>query len=337
MGLIVQAFKALKVPIGTTFLDKGRISDVWERFFILVQDSLRPLGVEKSFNIVNNMNTKTFNGAGIVDQSFDTITISDHGFYTGLKVTASGVNLATPLVDGTSYYVIRIDADVFKLATTYTNAITGTVIDIQTTGGVSQVLTPHADISGMRFSKTGESFAMVEYLAQRSYTNDDVDFATTDVNIGSDTITISSHGYYDNLKVTFTSTTQLPTPLVEDTFYYVSVTGANTFKLTAEKSGGSVIDITFVGAGTHTIQPEENNIEGGIINFVYNSVLSIWEQNVIDESKPNDAEIVFSINASGQVTYETVGFIGTKVIDKLYWRSRTLTGKNVAYSTTGGR
>jgi len=69
-----------------------------------------------------------------VNTSTDTITITAHGFTTGLVVDlyqSGGGALPTGLSAATAYYVIKVDANNIKLATTAANAFAGTpVVDI---------------------------------------------------------------------------------------------------------------------------------------------------------------------------------------------------------------
>ena len=63
----------------------------------------------------------------------DTVTATGHGFKTGdgpILVSSTGT-LATPLDTNTPYWIIVVDANTVKLATSYANAaVTGTAIDL---------------------------------------------------------------------------------------------------------------------------------------------------------------------------------------------------------------
>ena len=76
--------------------------------------------------------TKSFNTETSVSSSNETITINAHGYFTGDAVqysNESGTNL-TGLTSGTTYYVIKSNANTFKLATSLSNANAGTAINI---------------------------------------------------------------------------------------------------------------------------------------------------------------------------------------------------------------
>ncbi len=79
--------------------------------------------------------TKGFTTAS-VNTTTNAITITAHGFLTGLGVvpTATAGTLPAPLVSGTTYYVIKVDADTIKLATSVVNALAGTAVDLTTVG-----------------------------------------------------------------------------------------------------------------------------------------------------------------------------------------------------------
>lgn len=83
-----------------------------------------------------NATSKTFNGGTAVNVTTDLFTITNHGFVTGQKVLygIGGGTVITGLTDATDYYVIKVSANTFKLATTLVNAIAGTAINITVVG-----------------------------------------------------------------------------------------------------------------------------------------------------------------------------------------------------------
>jgi hypothetical protein len=72
-----------------------------------------------------------------VTVGIDTIAEVAHGYRTGDKIQLSnaGGALPTPLAAATDYFIIRVDADNFKLATTLARAEAGTAIDITAAAG----------------------------------------------------------------------------------------------------------------------------------------------------------------------------------------------------------
>lgn len=79
-----------------------------------------------------------------VNTGTDVITETAHGFVTGQPVTYDdgGGAAATGLVDNTVYYVIKVTANTFKVATTRALAVAGTAINITGTGNNAQSFTP---------------------------------------------------------------------------------------------------------------------------------------------------------------------------------------------------
>lgn len=85
----------------------------------------------------------------------DICTKAGHGFLTGLKVQVSTTTtLPGGLSAATDYFVIKIDADTFKLASSLVNAQAGTAIDITTTGTGTHTITPTA-LAGANYKMQG--------------------------------------------------------------------------------------------------------------------------------------------------------------------------------------
>lgn len=84
-----------------------------------------------------------FDGDNAVNDGSHEITYTSHGLVTGDKVTYTdgGGTAVVGLTDGGTYYVIRIDANTLKLASSYANAIAGTAIGITSGIGSNHKLT----------------------------------------------------------------------------------------------------------------------------------------------------------------------------------------------------
>jgi len=78
-----------------------------------------------------------------VDDGGDTIPYVGHGFDTGDLVTYTdgGNTVITNLTDGAQYYIIKVNDDVVKLASSAANAIDGIAINITGTSGAGHKLT----------------------------------------------------------------------------------------------------------------------------------------------------------------------------------------------------
>ena len=81
--------------------------------------------------------------AADVDDSADTFTITGHGYHTSDSVIYAngGAADAGGLTGGTTYFVIKVDADTFKLAASEDDANEGTEITLTGTGNDAQTIT----------------------------------------------------------------------------------------------------------------------------------------------------------------------------------------------------
>lgn len=84
----------------------------------------------------------------------NTLTSTNHGYYTGLKVAATTTTTLPTGLSATDYYVIRVDADTIKLATSAANALAGTAVNITGNGVGTHTLTPAA-IGGASYKLQG--------------------------------------------------------------------------------------------------------------------------------------------------------------------------------------
>ena len=103
----------------------------------------------KSYDIPTIHLDKTF-AASAVDASAETITIASHTLVTGNPVTyQEGSSAVGGLTDNTVYYVIKVDDNTIKLATTRVNANAGTAINLTSQGGGTHTLeTPTVTLPG---------------------------------------------------------------------------------------------------------------------------------------------------------------------------------------------
>ena len=123
---------------------------VWEEVAapgieISLDKDTMPLQIKK----VDGSTTNTI-ATSDVNTSTEVITINNHGMLTTQAVTYSnggGTTLAG-LSDGTTYYVIKVDANSIKLATSAGNANSGTAINLTGTGNNAQTITDIHSING---------------------------------------------------------------------------------------------------------------------------------------------------------------------------------------------
>lgn len=84
-----------------------------------------------------------------VNVTGNTITEATHGFTTGLKgqFTTTG-GLPAGLSLATDYFIIVVDVNTYKVATSLANALIGTAVDITTQGTGTHTFTPTAIAGG---------------------------------------------------------------------------------------------------------------------------------------------------------------------------------------------
>lgn len=120
-------------------------------------------GENNSFKILDDLAfTTTFNGsdANIVSVSADTITINNHRFLTGSRVTytnGGGGNIGG-LSTGTVYFTVKVDHNTIRLSTSASNAAAGNVINLTTLGtGAAHTLSVAFDSVNTKFVATYDS------------------------------------------------------------------------------------------------------------------------------------------------------------------------------------
>jgi len=152
---------------------------------------------------------KTFTDTDVVVLA-NTVTIADHLFMTGLKVDTTTGGAAPGGLTVGAYFIIRIDKDTIKFATTLAYALAGTPVDITTAGGVGDVQT---------ITPTAMGTCAVDLYAS----NDGVNYVTLGVGTGN-----------------FTAGTVKLLPIL-DKFYkylqFVMTIGAGAVKITATVYG----------------------------------------------------------------------------------------------------
>ena len=83
----------------------------------------------------------------------DTVTIANHGFITGDKVTATG-NDDIGTAGTTVRYVVKVDENTLQFATNLGNALNGTVIDIA--GAMGTATAPVVTGVGLTLGRSDE-------------------------------------------------------------------------------------------------------------------------------------------------------------------------------------
>jgi hypothetical protein len=205
-----------------------------------------------------------------VDYEEDTITIPNHGFTLGELVeydTVGNTEIAG-LSSGTPYYIIPIDGNTFRLATSNNNAENGIFIDLTPTPSPtgrhklkSLIKTPDGtyvisdvlDANTFIVPAAGAVPEIVKTFSPRS---------SLDATLNH--IKVASHGFITGTKVTYSDGNETPIGgLTSDTDYFVIVINKDYIRLaeTAEDAkSGNAISLTTFGAGlSHTLTSTQIN------------------------------------------------------------------------------
>ena len=122
--------------------------------------NLPSIGENNSFKILDDISsyTLTFDGSdsSIISLVNDTITLNNHRFITGQRVTYSTTGTAIGnLISGNVYYIIKYDQNSIRLALSYVNAINGAFIQITGPGvGTNHTFNVAFDGINTRFKAT---------------------------------------------------------------------------------------------------------------------------------------------------------------------------------------
>lgn len=152
-----------------------------------------------------------------VNTSADTLTFTAHGQYLGSKVALTTAGALPTGLSATNYWVIVVNANTIKLATSLANAAAGTAVDLTAPGYGTHTITPAALVT------TGA-------VVKLQVSNDGTNFA--DVTSATVTVTAAGNTYWDLaiqatgarlrasvFRILFTPTTGTLTLTVKPNFY----------------------------------------------------------------------------------------------------------------------
>lgn len=261
-------------------------------YVVRVDASLIRLASNKALtNIVNITGVGTGTQSLVItslDFTTDTITVPSHGYIQGelVQYDSRGQTEISGLTTATPYYVIFVDGDNIKLATTPENAASGTAVDIlaspagvgrhtftslsQTPDGIYTIATVPDD-SSFTVTARGNVEAIVKTFNPR-----------TSIDLVQNAFKLPSHGFTTGTKVTYSqgaAATDIG-GLVDTTDYYIVSVNRDYFKLasTADNAAAGVtLVLSDYGTGVaHTFTTDQVNgniTGGGSVTVVAGSVL----------------------------------------------------------------
>ena len=202
-----------------------------------------------------------------IDETTNIFTATAHGMATGTKLTytSNGTNIVHSggtLADATAVFVIKLTDDTFKIASSLSNANSGTALDITNDGNdtnsfVGDTATATATVSGGAVSAITVTGVGSDYQSDPAVTVEvpKMTIPTSAVNASSNVITFADHGLADTDQITYNQVGggTLMTNVTDGQTVFVRDKTDDTFKIAAT-SGGTAINIgTGHSAQTFTI------------------------------------------------------------------------------------
>ena len=321
-----------------------------------VDDNTIRLSEDQSFTKIADIKGVGVGNHSIINKSvdyvLDTITIPNHGFSlaelveydTGGGTAVGGLTTATP------YYVIPVDGNTIKLATSVGNANSGTAIDLTDTVTPtgrhtlkSLIRTPDGtyEISAVPSTTTFEVTANGS-VPEIVKTFDPQFTVDLDLNV----IRIQSHGFLTGTKVTYNDGGGTAIGgLTDDTVYYVIAVNKDFVKLasTAENAASGVpLTVTSIGAGSeHNLTSAQINgqITGtGTVTTEVDSVLVNGSGTTFSKIlKVGDVFRLFPPNSEEKFYFESSD-VDTPSNEILVQNHNFTTGESVVFNPgSGGR
>ena len=217
---------------------------------------------------------KAINPRATVDVELDALFVESHGFITGTGVLYDAGDDGTAiggLTDNTTYYVVAINQDYFRLAESVEAALSGSYITLTDFGtGLSHSLTTNqlngrvvgsgnvsVDAGSVLVNGVGTSFSKIlkvgdNFTLYPANTTTSLTFSDAVVNTSNNRIEIA-HPFTTGDIVKFdTGGGVAPTPLLNDYYYYVGVIDETNFQIYPSKDAAELGSgfITFSSSGT---------------------------------------------------------------------------------------
>jgi hypothetical protein len=232
---------------------------------------------------------KIFDPRQTVDIELDALFFPSHGFITGTKVTynkGDNANDVGGLVSTTDYYVVAINQDYFRLASTLENALSGVTLDLTSFGSANEHRITSNQLNGRKVGSgnvsviagsvlvdgVGTSFAKIlkvgdPFVLYPPNITNILTFKSDDVNTGNNRIE-KAHNFAPGEYVKFnTGGGTSPVPLQPNYYYYVGVVNETAIQLFTSYAAAIALTgpITFSSQGTGNSFTLTNTIPSGPI------------------------------------------------------------------------
>lgn len=198
--------------------------------------------------------TKTFNPRAAIDLNLSAFFVPSHGFLTGTRVKYDKGDTATVvsgLTDLQDYFVVTVNRDYIRLATTAENAVSGITLSVSDfgTGVAHQFITSqiNGNITGsgsvtvaagsVLVNGVGTSFSKILKVGDRFRLFPPnltlvSSFNSEAINTTNNRITDVAHGFATGDTVVFsTGGGVAPSPLIDQYYYFIAVVDADSYTL----------------------------------------------------------------------------------------------------------
>jgi hypothetical protein len=285
-----------------------------------------------------------------IDFATNTITLPQHGYLTKelVEYDSKGQQVIGGLTTATPYYVISLDGDNIKLATSVQNALEGIAIDlVDSPAGVGihslKSLTQTPDgIYDITSVPTPTTFTVAAKGRVSSIEKIFNPRSALDLNL--DSIKLPSHGFVTGTRVTYNAggTGTTITGLTSGVAYFVVVLNRDYLKLATNAdnaSAGITLGLDDFGTGVEhtftTAQINGNITGGGNVSVQAGSVLVNGEGTSFSKIlKVGDRFRLFPANVENKITFAAADVNATtNVINKTHTYE---TGDTVVFNANGG-
>ena len=246
-------------------------------FALRIDNNILKLSTNKEGTALVNLSslgtgnhTLTTNQLNLADNQ---ISIPAHGFSSGelVQYDSVGQTAVGGLASGSPYYVILIDGDNIKLATTLANANAGTAVDLTTVGvGVHRILSLTKSPDGTYTVNAVPSTTTFTVPANGFVPNITKEFnPRASVDLQQNNLRILGHGFITGTKVTYSASSGTALGgLTTSTDYYVINISKDHLQLAStveNASSGVPIVLTTFGAGVdhHLLSSQINGFVTG--------------------------------------------------------------------------
>ena len=242
-----------------------------------------------------------------VDLYWNAIYSAGHKLITGTPVvyTTSGTAFG-PLVSGTTYYIIKVTEDWFRLADSVANASNPIVIPINLNSGnilgsgnhqfeaasvVGSIAGAGSIVLAAGTTKiigNGTNFSTAFKAGDNFYWNYPAVYTSKTTTFVTSTFTSATHNMLTGMSIRWGSTVAAPTGLINNAIYYVRWIDANTFSLHStynDAVAGTNLIVATGGSGTHSVSLIEPGNTGVSTIYTVNSrtVLNLSDTIPINE------------------------------------------------------